>query len=432
MVRCWPRCARFAPLGGHGGGFYGCGWVWARPWPACSTNRFFAVVTRRFPLHFRRGIITMTFLGGLASTVFIPAGDWLIRHLGWRKPRRCWLACICCCARRYMRGCCEGQHPMGPMICSARRRPRRPQPGARTVAFDPIAGVSAFLLLMTVATASLPVHMISCCASSTGWRSNGGGGASTDWRVPGAGALAAVLLRTPHGHTRRQPGDSGLDSIGIGGTVNVTLAGAMPTRQWWCCSLCCLASGNGMLTIVKGTAMAEYVSVQHVAVLNGLLGLLLALVRVVVAPLALGWAWSLSGGYGGALAVVVCLTWWGYGRWCRRSAAGAPIIGLFGRHAQPRTFSLPTPPRRPIPREPVGLADHSTPVSLPLGLQRAVILAIALMVAAKLANGRAAVAQTTGGCHDSGARGRSHGRAGSAGDLLPGLRPVATVDHLVH
>jgi len=65
--------------------------------------------------------------------------------------------------------------------------------------------------------------------------------------------------------------------------------------------------GNGMLTIVKGTAMAEYVSARHVAVLNGVLGLPLALVRA-LAPLALGWAWSLSGGYGGALAVVVCLT----------------------------------------------------------------------------------------------------------------------------
>ena len=32
----------------------------------------FAVVTRRFPDDFRRAIITLTFLGGLASTVFIP------------------------------------------------------------------------------------------------------------------------------------------------------------------------------------------------------------------------------------------------------------------------------------------------------------------------------------------------------------------------
>ena len=32
----------------------------------------FAVLTRRFPNDFRRAIISLTFLGGLASTVFIP------------------------------------------------------------------------------------------------------------------------------------------------------------------------------------------------------------------------------------------------------------------------------------------------------------------------------------------------------------------------
>ncbi|MFZ2328089.1 MAG: MFS transporter, partial [Rhodoferax sp.] len=42
----------------------------------------FAVVTRRFPHDFRRAIITMTFLGGLASTVFIPLTAWLIDGFG--------------------------------------------------------------------------------------------------------------------------------------------------------------------------------------------------------------------------------------------------------------------------------------------------------------------------------------------------------------
>jgi hypothetical protein len=42
----------------------------------------FAVVTRRFPHDFRRAIITLTFLGGLASTVFIPLSAWLIHALG--------------------------------------------------------------------------------------------------------------------------------------------------------------------------------------------------------------------------------------------------------------------------------------------------------------------------------------------------------------
>jgi MFS family permease len=44
----------------------------------------FAVVTRRYPNDFRRAIITMTFLGGLASTVFIPLIAWLMATWGWR------------------------------------------------------------------------------------------------------------------------------------------------------------------------------------------------------------------------------------------------------------------------------------------------------------------------------------------------------------
>ena len=45
----------------------------------------FAVLTRRYPQHFRRAIITLTFLGGLASTVFIPLIAFLFRTLGWRE-----------------------------------------------------------------------------------------------------------------------------------------------------------------------------------------------------------------------------------------------------------------------------------------------------------------------------------------------------------
>ena len=44
----------------------------------------FSVLIRRYPHDFRRAIITLTFLGGLASTVFIPLGAWLISAFGWR------------------------------------------------------------------------------------------------------------------------------------------------------------------------------------------------------------------------------------------------------------------------------------------------------------------------------------------------------------
>jgi hypothetical protein len=54
--------------------------------------------------------------------------------------------------------------------------------------------------------------------------------------------------------------------------------------------------GNGLNTIVKGTAMAQYVSRDHVGQLNGMLGLPLALGRA-AAPLALGLLWTPEVGY---------------------------------------------------------------------------------------------------------------------------------------
>jgi hypothetical protein len=60
--------------------------------------------------------------------------------------------------------------------------------------------------------------------------------------------------------------------------------------------------GNGMNTIVKGTAMAQYVSRAHVGQLNGLLGMPIALARA-AAPLTLGLLWSPQQGYTLAL-------WW--------------------------------------------------------------------------------------------------------------------------
>jgi hypothetical protein len=54
--------------------------------------------------------------------------------------------------------------------------------------------------------------------------------------------------------------------------------------------------GNGMVTIVKGTAVAQYVNQPHAASLNGALGLPIAMGRA-IAPWALGALWSPSAGY---------------------------------------------------------------------------------------------------------------------------------------
>ena len=62
--------------------------------------------------------------------------------------------------------------------------------------------------------------------------------------------------------------------------------------------------GNGMLTIVKGTAIAQYVSRDHVASLNGALGLPQAIARA-IAPLLLGLLWNQDVGYRWGLALLL-------------------------------------------------------------------------------------------------------------------------------
>jgi hypothetical protein len=44
----------------------------------------FAVITRRFPSHFRDGITTLTLVGGFASTLSFPAAAWLLQAFEWR------------------------------------------------------------------------------------------------------------------------------------------------------------------------------------------------------------------------------------------------------------------------------------------------------------------------------------------------------------
>ena len=70
--------------------------------------------------------------------------------------------------------------------------------------------------------------------------------------------------------------------------------------------------GNGMLTIVKGTAIAQYVNRDHVATLNGALGLPLALARA-AAPLLLGLLWTAQAGYTHGLWLLLALSVVGVG-----------------------------------------------------------------------------------------------------------------------
>ncbi|MGQ0711175.1 MAG: MFS transporter [Rhodoferax sp.] len=308
-------------------GFFGLWMLLGAAMSAVLYTPVFAVVTRRFPSDFRRAIIILTFLGGLASTVFVPVGAWLVAHWGWRDallavsvlhfgvcaPLHAWLLRGAAPVRAHGAGAGALLHPVAES--AQQRTPLGPL--LRTPVFLHLAG---FTLLMTMATAALPAHMIALLREH---------GLPSLWVVAVPALIGAfqvlgrVLL-----FVFEQRWDVHHANRWIPALIPLGLL-ALLASPWWgpahqalvLLFVLLFGMGNGMLTIVKGTAMAQYVSQAHVATLNGALGLPLALARA-AAPLLLGALWSWWGSYAlGLLWVLAC------------TSAGVWALATAQRHA---------------------------------------------------------------------------------------------------
>ncbi len=286
------------------GGFY---LVWIGLGVAMSATLYtpvFAVVTRRYPDNFRRAIITMTFLGGLASTVFIPLTAWMIAGWGWR-------AALWALAALQILVCL----PLHAWLL--RDAPRRvapvsgaPPPVAlgRLLVGAPFLLVGTFIVLFMAVTAALPAHLVSLLRER---------GMAETWAiaVPAAIGVIQVLGRLllyffesrfdVHLANRVIPS---LVPLGLGALLLAPLLGTGSAALVLVLLFVLLfGAGNGMITIVKGTAIAQYVNREHVASLNGALGVPLALARA-AAPLMLGLTWNPQVGYryGLILLLLMC------------------------------------------------------------------------------------------------------------------------------
>jgi MFS family permease len=277
-------------------GFYAA-WIWLGLGMAATLyTPVFAVVTRRFPQDFRRAIITLTFLGGLASTVFIPLFDWWMALWGWRQ------ALWALAALQLL--VCAPLH--GWLLKGAPRNPTEPSAalGAAPLTsvrehlrHPPFWLLALFMVLTMSVTSALPAHMIALLQES---------GLSPVWviAIPAAIGVIQVLGRLVLFVFERywdvHAANRWIPTLIPAGVLALLMGGLSPVASLVFVLLYGL--GNGMNTIVKGTAMAQYVSRQHVGQLNGLLGLPIALARA-AAPLTLGLLWSPEHGYTLAL-------WW--------------------------------------------------------------------------------------------------------------------------
>ncbi|MBI2768975.1 MAG: MFS transporter [Burkholderiales bacterium] len=249
----------------------------------------FAVVTRRFPDDYRRAIITLTFLGGLASTVFIPLSAWLIQSLGWRHAL--WVL-----AALHLLVCA----PLHARVL--RNAPRTVAHAAGTASSPasylrsaPFLLIGVFVIIMMAVTSALPAHMISLLREN---------GLSEVWvvAIPASIGVVQVLGRLLLFFFEHRF-DVHLANRLIPCLIPVGLAALIAGSGHAAAALLFVlfyGLGNGMQTIVKGTAIALYVSRAHVASLNGALALPTALARA-LAPWLLGVMWSPAGGYASGL-----------------------------------------------------------------------------------------------------------------------------------
>src|SRR5512133_660556 len=250
-------------------------------------NPVFAIVTRRFPHDFRRAIITLTFLGGLASTVFIPLSAWLIHALGWRHAL--WVLAalqLLVCAPLHALAL-RGAPPAPPAVAATGARASH----TAYLRTAPFLLIGVFVVGMMGVTAALPPHMISLLRGS---------GLPEAWVIAIPASIGAIqvvgrLLLYFFEHHFDLHVANRMIPVLIPLGLAALLAGA---GHPWAALLFVLlyGLGNGMLTIVKGTAIAQYVNREHVASLNGALGLPTALARA-LAPLLLGVLWTVQAGY---------------------------------------------------------------------------------------------------------------------------------------
>jgi MFS family permease len=279
-------------------GFYAV-WIWLGLGLAATLyTPAFAVVTRRFPNDFRRAIITLTFLGGLASTVFIPLFAWWMDLWGWRQALWALAALqLLVCAPLHFHMLQNAPRPPEPGGGHRHDRGQRPASVREHLRHAPFWLLALFMVLMMSVTSALPAHMVALLQES---------GLAPVWVIAIPAAIGVIqvvgrlLLFVFERFWDVHAANRWIPMLIPTGVLVLLVGGLSPVASLVFVVLYGL--GNGMNTIVKGTAMAQYVSHAHVGQLNGLLGLPIALARA-AAPLILGLLWSPERGY--ALAL-----WW--------------------------------------------------------------------------------------------------------------------------
>ncbi|MDF1815638.1 MAG: MFS transporter [Verrucomicrobiales bacterium] len=249
----------------------------------------FAAVTVAFGSRYKQGIVLITLLAGFAGTVFIPLSHLLVDNFGWRQT--------CIGLGIVVAGIGAAIHRRGePGNLPANGEARQPhcRSGIGFNAFKHDFSDRRFSLLalwFTTYSAAFSglIFLIVPAMTSLG-------------ATPGA-LLAAIALIGPMQVVgrllivARGPGFSAIEAgrwAMISMTLSLLILLFLPfTFAWLACFAVFFGMGNGVMTIVKGTAIAEFFGRERYPELNGAIAAP-SMISKAVSPFLLSAIWDQS------------------------------------------------------------------------------------------------------------------------------------------
>jgi MFS family permease len=266
----------------------------------------FAVITRAFGPEYRRGITLITLVGGFASTVFIPLAQFAVDHLGWQH------AVVLLGGLQIVVGAPLHWLGVPRQERTGRREPATPGTARwqawwrefrRDVSDPRFVGLALWLTGYSAAITGLIFQIVPALQAL---------------RVDNATIVEALACFGPMqvlGRFALTTRGNHFSTLRVGGWAMATLVVgvlillvAPPRLPWLIVYAAITGAGNGITTIVRGTAVAEVFGRERYAELNGALSAP-GVVAKAASPLVLAAMWSWAGDprlvFYGALALLL-------------------------------------------------------------------------------------------------------------------------------
>ncbi|MEP7156062.1 MAG: MFS transporter [Betaproteobacteria bacterium] len=272
-------------------------WVLIGAGMACTLyESVFAFLIRTYPDDYRRRITFVTLLGGLASTVFWPLTSLMLSNIGWRGA-------LLGLAALQLVGCLLVHLLYLPRHSPDRRVSNEErEPAGALLRSRPFILLAISFTLQSIVLAGLAAHIIALFSAAGVAASIGLLAASSIgvMQVAGRSLLLVAGSRFPPGVIARVV--VWLVPVAV---ISLLVLGLSPWFAFLYAFL--FGSGNGMMTIVKGTATADLISRDRVAVLNGVLAMPMAVARA-SGPVLIATCWDAFGNPRAAIILILVIS----------------------------------------------------------------------------------------------------------------------------